>query len=102
MNTLFNGKLNTLQTLCKENKVRSLHVFGSANTDKFTDHSDIDFLIAFDEDISIEEYTNNYFNLQYALRALFNREIDLVTEKSLSNPYLIKGINQTKQLIYGA
>jgi len=35
------------------------------------------------------------------LRDYFNREIDLITEKSLKNPYFIKEINETKKLIYG-
>ncbi|RZL31341.1 MAG: nucleotidyltransferase domain-containing protein, partial [Pedobacter sp.] len=34
--------------------------------------------------------------------SLFDREIDLVTENSLSNPYFINEIEQSKQLIYGA
>lgn len=79
-----------------------MYVFGSVNTDLFTANSDIDFLITFQKDISIEEYTNNYFELQYRLRALFNRNIDLVTENSLSNPYFIQSIEQSKQLLYAA
>ncbi len=58
-------------------------------------------LISFEE-ISIERYTDNYFNLHYDLESLFNRKIDLVTEKSLSNPYFIKSIEETKQLLYAA
>jgi hypothetical protein len=32
---------------------------------------------------------------------LFSRPVDLVTEKSLSNPFFIESLNQTKTLIYG-
>jgi uncharacterized protein len=35
------------------------------------------------------------------LRDLFNREIDLVTERSLKNPYFINELNETRFLIYG-
>jgi len=83
-------------------KLKKLYAFGSAVTDNFTDESDIDFLISFDEKLSVEEYTDNYFALHYKLRELFNREIDIVTERSLSNPYFIESVNETKMLIYEA
>lgn len=102
MNPILINKLTEIQELCRQYKVSSMYAFGSVNTDSFTPTSDIDFLIAFEKDISIEEYTDNYFELQYRLRALFNRNIDLVTENSLSNPYFIQSIEQTKQLLYAA
>jgi len=102
MNSLISNKINELIILCKLYKVKSLYSFGSANTSNFNSKSDLDFLISFDRDISISEYTDNYFSLQYKLRSLFDREIDLVTENSLSNPYFINEIEQSKQLIYGA
>jgi predicted nucleotidyltransferase len=102
MNPILLNKIKEIHALCKQYKVSSMYVFGSVNTDLFTANSDIDFLITFQKDISIEEYTNNYFELQYRLRALFNRNIDLVTENSLSNPYFIQSIEQSKQLLYAA
>jgi predicted nucleotidyltransferase len=78
-----------------------MYVFGSVCTDKFNDNSDIDILISFDN-ISIDKYTDNYFDLHYKLEDLFGRKIDLLTDKSLSNPYFIKELEQTKQLIYAA
>jgi hypothetical protein len=101
MNRLLTEKKDELEQLCKRYKVKTMYVFGSACTDKFKDDSDIDFLISFDK-VPIEEYADNYFDLYYQLQALFNREIDLVTENSLSNPYFIKGVEQTKRLIYAA
>ncbi len=102
MNLIIANKKDKLISLCKSYKVKYLYSFGSVNTALFTAKSDIDFLIAFDDDLNIEEYTENYFSLQYQLRDLFKREIDLVTEKSLSNPYFIQGVEQTKRLIYAA
>ena len=79
-----------------------MYAFGSVVSGRFRDDSDIDFLISFNDDLSIEQYTDNYFSLQYKLRNLFNRNIDLVTERTLSNPYFIESINETKHLIYEA
>lgn len=81
-------------------RVKSLYVFGSAVSNNFTTESDVDFLISFKDDISTEEYTNSYFELHYKLREILNRNIDLITEKALSNPFFIKSINETKELIY--
>jgi len=78
-----------------------MYAFGSVCTDKFNENSDIDLLISFDN-LSIDEYTDNYFDLHYKLENLFKREIDLLTDKSLSNPYFIQSLEQTKQLIYAA
>jgi len=101
MNRILSDNIEELKRLCIIYNVRSMYAFGSVCTDKFNNNSDIDFLISFKE-LSIEEYTDNYFDLHYRLQELFNRKIDLLTVNSLSNPYLIKGIEQTKKLIYAA
>ena len=102
MNPIIENKLSELTILCKQYKIKSLYAFGSVNDETFNSESDIDFLISFENDISIEEYTNNYFSFHYTLQELFKRNIDLLTENSLSNPYFIKGIEKTKQLLYAA
>ena len=92
-----------LKELCQKLKIKRLYAFGSAATgDNFEDSSDIDFLISFDDNISPEEYSENYFQLHYMLREIFNREVDIVTERSLSNPYFIDSVNKSKVLIYEA
>ncbi|MBU0462616.1 MAG: nucleotidyltransferase domain-containing protein [Proteobacteria bacterium] len=102
MQKILKDKLKDLRSLCAFLKVKKLYVFGSVVSNKFMGDSDIDFLLSFSEDLTIEEYTENYFTLHYKLRELFNREIDIVTERTLSNPYLIESIDETKQLIYEA
>jgi predicted nucleotidyltransferase len=89
-----------IKSICQTLKVKRLYVFGSVVSDRFNEKSDIDFLISFADNISIEDYTNNYFLLHYQLKELFNRNIDIVTERTLSNPYFIESINNTKELIY--
>ena len=101
MQRFIENKIQKLREICKTYDVKSMYVFGSACTNKFNENSDIDILVAF-KDISIEKYTDNYFELHYKLEQLFGRKIDLLTENSLSNPYLIKSIEETKQLLYAA
>ena len=100
MKPFLTEKLPELQQKCKAFGVKRLFVFGSVVGNNFGPKSDIDFLLAFNENLSIEEYTNNYFLLHDFLENLFGREVDIVTENSLSNPYFIKQLNQSKQLIY--
>jgi predicted nucleotidyltransferase len=76
--------------------VVSAFAFGSVLGDKMRDDSDIDFLIKFNPSMDYEEYGNNYFKLMYSLQDLFNREVDLVAEETITNPYLLQSINSNK------
>ena len=102
MQKIIENKISDLKKLCISLDIKRFYVFGSVVTDNFREDSDIDFLISFSEKLSIEDYTNNYFTLQYKLRELFKRKIDIVTERTLSNPYFIESIDETKELIYEA
>lgn len=102
MEKIVEGRIEDLKNLCKSLSIKRLYTFGSATNNKFNENSDIDFLISFSDNLTVEEYTNNYFSLHYKLRELFSREIDIVIERTLSNPYLIDSINETKELIYEA
>jgi len=102
MQLILEKQKEDLRRICQNLKIKRLYVFGSAVSGKLTENSDLDFLISFDDNLTVEEYTNNYFALHYRLRELFNREIDIVTERTLSNPYFIESINETKELIYEA
>ena len=98
---IIEDNIDVLRELCQTYDVKTMYVFGSVCTDDFKDDSDIDILISF-KDISIEKYTDNYFELHYRLEELFNRKIELLTENSLSNPYFIESVEETKQLLYAA
>ena len=95
-------RIKDIQNLCQALKVKRLYAFGSSVKGNFNKNSDIDFLISFSDDISPEEYSDNYFELHYKLRELLHKEIDIVTEHSLSNPYFIESIDDSKELIYEA
>ena len=101
MNKFLADKLEELKQLCQKYDVKTMYAFGSVCTNRFNEASDIDLLISF-KNIPIDQYTDNFFDLHYKLEDLFERKIDLLTENSLSNPYFIKGIELTRQLIYAA
>ncbi len=101
MNSIIENNKSSIAKLCKENKVDKLYAFGSVLTDNFNENSDIDFVVSFNNHIKLLDYADNYFNLLFSFEDLFNKKIDLITEKSLKNPYFIKEVNETKQLVYG-
>lgn len=102
MNPLITENIDKINELCHENHVRSLSLFGSAtDLKRFTESSDIDFIVSFKtEEISLEDYAEAYFRLTFELEELLGREIDLVTERSLSNPFFIEELERTKVEIY--
>jgi predicted nucleotidyltransferase len=103
MNPIVAEKIPQLTELCKKYRVTKMYLFGSAARDDFDEAtSDIDLLFSFSSELTPEQYGENYFDLMYALDDLFGRKVDLVSEKSLRNPYFIASVERTKQLIYAA
>jgi hypothetical protein len=85
--------------LCKQHKVRELYIFGSVLTDRFTDDSDIDFLVEFST-IDILEYFDNYMDFKEKLEALLKRPIDLVENQAVRNPIFRRILDRDKKLVY--
>ena len=91
---------NIISNLCKKYNVKSLYAFGSVLTDKFNDKSDVDMIVAFNQ-MPVENYADNYFDLKFTLQDILKRPVDLLEEQAIKNPYFLKNINNTRQLIYG-
>lgn len=101
MQSLITENIDEIKTLCMMHNVKSLYAFGSVCTDKFNDQSDIDLLISF-MPMDYGDYADTYFDLADKFEKLFHRPVDLVTDKSLSNPYFTDSVNQTKTLLYAS
>lgn len=97
---LINQNKEIIKNLCEAHNVDKLYLFGSATTSKFNQESDIDFLVKF-KSFDLKLYFINYTDFKDKLKNLLNREIDLVEEQTLKNPYLISSIEENKELIYG-
>lgn len=93
--------LPQIRELFKKNKIRNACVFGSVLTPDFNTQSDVDFVLNMEAGIDPVKAGEYYWDLYYDLKKLLNREVDLVSERSLKNPYFIEEINRTKIPIYG-
>ena len=94
--------LQRIIDLCRKHKVKTLAVFGSIFTDRFNDQSDVDFSVLFKKgEIKLLEYADNFFDFIDELKVLLGRDIDMVCEDAVKNPYFRKELDATKRLIYG-
>ena len=89
-----------ISDLCRQHSVKKLFAFGSVLTDKFSENSDVDLIVAFDKQ-AVEDHFLNYFDFKYSLENVFKREVDLLEEQPVRNSYLRKNIDTSKTLIYG-
>ena len=96
---LIENNIETIQHILKKHNVKRAFVFGSACTDNFSENSDVDMIVAFNKRY-FDNYVDNYFSLESELSKLLQRNIDLVAEETIQNPYFIQSINKTKTAIY--
>jgi uncharacterized protein len=94
--------LQALAALCRRHHVRRLDLFGSAVTHRFDPaHSDLDMLVAFD-DLPPGSYADAYFSLKQELESLFGRDVDLLTNAALQNPYFRREVEANRQTLFTA
>lgn len=89
-----------INALCENHQVKQLYAFGSILNNEFNEESDIDLLVNF-ENIKLELYANNYFDFKFSLEDLFSREVDLVEERTIKNPFFKKTVLDNRRLLYG-
>jgi len=89
-----------IAVLCERFHVFRLDVFGSAVTDRFDPAtSDVDFLVEFAAPTAAS-YADDYFGLLHELQTLLGRPVDVLTDRSIRNPYLRRRIESTRVPIF--
>ncbi len=96
MERIVEQHLPQIKALLQQYAVERAYLFGSAASGTMKENSDVDFIIKFPDDMHYTTYADNYFALADALEALLNKKVELVTEKTLINPYLLQSINRHK------
>lgn len=94
--------LEAIRVLCRENRVASMFVIGSAATGEFDPaRSDYDFLVEF-EPHERAGFDDVYFKLLAALEALLKRDVDLIERHCVRNPVVRASMERTKVPLYAA
>jgi predicted nucleotidyltransferase len=96
------SKRQAIEDVCSRFGVARLEVFGSALREDFKPgESDLDLLVEFKP---MEPYARveAYFGMLDELRALLERDVDLVMVGAVKNLYVSREIERTKQLLYAA
>jgi len=97
---LLESKREQIVALCRQYQVRCLEVFGSAASEPFdAQTSDLDFLVGF-HPLRPGERADAYFGLLEALEDLFQRPVDLVMPRAITNPYFLQAIERSREVLY--
>ncbi len=89
-----------LTALCQKWRVQELSLFGSAARGDMHSESDVDVLVTFEPDAPWDLL--DIGELADELVTLFGRDVDIVEERSLVNPFRRKAILRDKRVVYAA
>ena len=79
------------RSLLKKYRVKRIGLFGSLVRDEAANKSDIDLLV----DFEVKSF-DNFIELAFELERIFNRKVDLLTERGIS-PYMLPYIKNEVQ-----
>lgn len=97
------GKREALAALCRRYGVVRLELFGSAARGSDFDPvtSDFDFLVEFRPDQPLPPL-EQFFGLANAPEHLLGRPVDLVEPAAVKNPFILAGIDRSREVVYAA
>lgn len=90
-----------LNCICKKYFIKELSLFGSVNTDKFDGETDIDLLVAFEDNTNYSLF--DIVRIQESFMEFFKRPVDLVSKKAIQksrNAYRRESILNNAKVIY--
>ena len=89
-----------IQRCCSQLKVARLDLFGSGTTDEFSNESDLDFLVSFLPGQA--DLLGKFLALKEQLERTLKRRVDLVSSKSVKNPFFQETIERTRKNVFAA
>jgi predicted nucleotidyltransferase len=87
-----------IKEFCRRWKISEFSLFGSVLREDFGPESDVDILVSFNPDIPWSLY--DWIDMIEELKEIFGREVDLVEESGLRNPFRRRGILDNRQVVY--
>jgi hypothetical protein len=89
-----------IRDFCQKWKIAELSVFGSVLREDFRSDSDVDVLVTFAKDAPWSLY--DWMDIIAELRELFGRDVDVLSSRSLRNPFRRREILRTCETLYAA
>ena len=87
-----------ISAFCERWDVVRMWLFGSAVRDDFTDKSDVDIMVSIASDSSTCYW--HWVDMMDELRAIFGRDVDLIADGPIKNPFRRQSIMADLELIY--
>jgi len=89
-----------IEKICRELRVKRLDLVGSASRGEFQpERSDVDVVVEFD---GLDRLFDRCFELKKRLESQLGREVDVIEDSAVENPYVRKSLNRDKVRIYGS
>ncbi|HUG11002.1 MAG TPA: nucleotidyltransferase domain-containing protein [Opitutaceae bacterium] len=102
MNPVLESHRQEVAEACQRFDVERLEAFGSATRANFDPaSSDVDFIVRF-RSPEAPGYADRFLGLAESLEQILGRRVDLVTERSLRNPVLLRNIAPDRATVYAA
>ena len=96
-------KLPDVRKLCEKYYVRKLTIFGSAVKGTFDSAtSDVDFIVEFEWHPDPLERGRRWLELWDELKDLFGRNVDLIVNTTIKNPYFAQAVQLAHLDLYAA
>ena len=89
-----------IRDFCKKWKIREFSLFGSVLRDDFRSNSDVDVLVSFEETAGWDLF--DIVDMKEELKSIFDREVDLVEQGAIRNPFRRQSILSSKEILYAA
>lgn len=98
---MLQNRRKTISDICRNLQVRRLEVFGSAATGMFDPgRSDVDFIVEFADETAQPGLLVRYLALAERLEQVVGCRVDLVTRRSIRNPFFRKTVDSSREMIY--
>ena len=93
-------KIDEIRVFCEKWKIARLSLFGSVLGDDFRPDSDVDVLVDFAKDARWDLF--DLVEMHEELKGIFGREVDLVEEGTIRNPFRERSIMASREVLYAA
>ena len=94
----FEQHMERIKKICADLRVKRLDLAGSAARDDFQpERSDIDVLVEFE---GVDGLFHRYFELKERLEQELGRQVDVIQDSAVKNPYVRRSLDRDRVPIY--